>query len=405
MISPNKIRSFTLVELLIVIAILAILAAAVVIVINPGEMLAEARDSQRVTDIRSLKDAVDLFVLDNPGVSLGTSQVISISIPDTSATCANISGLPTLPAGWSYRCVTAANLKNLDSTGWLPINLTSIKGGSPIPYLPTDPQNDQATTKYYQYIPGATASSYELTAMMESEKETKVAAKDGGTDPGRLETGSDTSLWKTASGIKDYWGFNENGGTTVIDSVSGAVSAINGGAVFSAGKFGSSALTFDGTDDEVVFPSMLSMDSDNWSISWWMKRSVNAYEGIFARVRLGSNGQIEVKSGGGIRIESTTNGTWEKSFASTTKTYDGEWHHYAVAFRPTESALYIDGQLFGTATANNDTATFNLQYIGTQQSQATYIYGNWLHGTIDEVAIYDRALTATEVKAIYNAAK
>ncbi|MDD4931154.1 MAG: prepilin-type N-terminal cleavage/methylation domain-containing protein, partial [Candidatus Colwellbacteria bacterium] len=46
-----SIKSFTLVELLIVIAILAVLAAAVVVVLNPAELLAQARDSQRSTDL------------------------------------------------------------------------------------------------------------------------------------------------------------------------------------------------------------------------------------------------------------------------------------------------------------------------------------------------------------------
>ena len=68
----SKISSFTLVELLIVIAILAVLAAAVVIVLNPAELLAQARDSQRLSDISTLKNAVDLMIVDDPSASLGT---------------------------------------------------------------------------------------------------------------------------------------------------------------------------------------------------------------------------------------------------------------------------------------------------------------------------------------------
>ena len=53
-------KGFTLVELLIVIAVLAILIAAVVIVLNPGEILAQARDSQRLNDLNTLKSALGL---------------------------------------------------------------------------------------------------------------------------------------------------------------------------------------------------------------------------------------------------------------------------------------------------------------------------------------------------------
>ncbi|MDD4931709.1 MAG: prepilin-type N-terminal cleavage/methylation domain-containing protein, partial [Candidatus Colwellbacteria bacterium] len=84
--TTRYLTSFTLVELLIVIAILAVLAAAVVVVLNPAELLAQARDSQRSTDLRTLKDAIDLWTLDNPSLTMGTSQTVYISIPDTSST-------------------------------------------------------------------------------------------------------------------------------------------------------------------------------------------------------------------------------------------------------------------------------------------------------------------------------
>ncbi|MFA7202011.1 MAG: type II secretion system protein, partial [Candidatus Paceibacterota bacterium] len=50
----RQVSSFTLIELLIVIGILAILTAAVVIVLNPTELLKQGRDSTRMTDLASL---------------------------------------------------------------------------------------------------------------------------------------------------------------------------------------------------------------------------------------------------------------------------------------------------------------------------------------------------------------
>ncbi len=126
-------RAFTLVELLIVIAILAILAAAVVVVLNPAEMMMQARDAERISSVKSIKDSIDIAIVDNPSLSLGNSFVVSVSLPDISPTCANLTGLPVLPTGWNYRCVTATNLRNTDGTGWIPVNLNVIKGGSPIP--------------------------------------------------------------------------------------------------------------------------------------------------------------------------------------------------------------------------------------------------------------------------------
>jgi len=54
-------RGFTLIELLIVIAIIAILATAVVLILNPVVLLRKARDSQRVSDIKQIQQALQLF--------------------------------------------------------------------------------------------------------------------------------------------------------------------------------------------------------------------------------------------------------------------------------------------------------------------------------------------------------
>ncbi len=58
----HSVKGFTLIELLIVIAILAILATAVVLVLNPAQILAQARDSQRISDLSSVKSAIALYL-------------------------------------------------------------------------------------------------------------------------------------------------------------------------------------------------------------------------------------------------------------------------------------------------------------------------------------------------------
>jgi len=51
-------NSFTLIELLIVIAILGILAAAVLVTVNPSKRAAQARDAQRKNDISAIANAL-----------------------------------------------------------------------------------------------------------------------------------------------------------------------------------------------------------------------------------------------------------------------------------------------------------------------------------------------------------
>ena len=59
---------FTLIEVLIVIGIIAILAAIVIIAINPARQFAQARNSQRVSNVNSILNAIGQRLADNRGV-------------------------------------------------------------------------------------------------------------------------------------------------------------------------------------------------------------------------------------------------------------------------------------------------------------------------------------------------
>ncbi|MFA5099055.1 MAG: type II secretion system protein [Candidatus Paceibacterota bacterium] len=158
-------KAFTLIELVIVIAILAILAAVVVITINPAEQMKSARDSTRMSDFASIKSSIGLYLADGK-TTMGSANTVYVSVPDSSATCANL-GLPSLPAGWSYHCSTSANLQKTDSTGWIPINFTQISFGNVLQSLPIDPINTTSTGNYYSYVTGG---SYQLATVFESSK-------------------------------------------------------------------------------------------------------------------------------------------------------------------------------------------------------------------------------------------
>ena len=69
-IVPSVARGFTLLELLIVIAILAILAAVVILVLNPAQTLMQARDAQRLSDLSTMKSAIGLYLTTKTSPSL-----------------------------------------------------------------------------------------------------------------------------------------------------------------------------------------------------------------------------------------------------------------------------------------------------------------------------------------------
>lgn len=174
----NKKRNgFTLIELLVVVAIIAILALIVMLAINPVEMARRSRDSRRLSDLATLRKAIDLALADNK----------------------------TLPiVDWT----------NLDSTVSVALFPTGAAGGTDISkYLsvvPTDPQYDTTgtlqlakgdctaqtgvdkSTMRYQFK--SNGSVYVLRAKLESLDNCKALSQDGGPGADLYEIGTAPGL-------------------------------------------------------------------------------------------------------------------------------------------------------------------------------------------------------------------
>lgn len=71
----HSVKGFTLIELLLVIAIVAILSAIVLLYLNPAELIKQARDSNRFSDLDTLKRAISVYLSDVTNPSLGTAGV------------------------------------------------------------------------------------------------------------------------------------------------------------------------------------------------------------------------------------------------------------------------------------------------------------------------------------------
>ncbi len=418
-------QGFTLIELLVVIAIIAILAVVVVLTLNPGQLILQSRDSTRLSDLASLQSAISLYQTDraiNGTVSLGSSSIVYVSLPDPAATttlgsnCASL-GLPSLPGSYTYHCAASSTFRKVDGSGWIPVNLSSISSGAPLGQLPIDPTNASSSRSYLTYTTNGT--QYEVTSQIESSKyklggSNDVASLDGGTQTSLYEKGTNLTLEPLDYGdssLVGYWTFDEGSGSIAYDySGNNATGTLTNGPAWVAGRVGSGALSFNtSTVTYVNFgnPTQLQITKDMTIIAWANTTSTTGNNGIFSKAynsapslrayRLGVTATrvpvLDVADGTGA----FTTAVASNSIAS------GAWQLVAMVYTAGagSATFYINGVAAGGGsglytTLNNTTQAAQ---VGTWDTSTG---ANGFTGLIDDVRIYNRALSASEIQALYN---
>lgn len=110
--SPQNRSAFTLIELLLVIGIIAILASIVIVAINPTKQLADARDTQRRSDVNTISNAIYQYTIDTGSLPVG------------------------IPIG-EENAIEVCRMGQPDCSGYLDLD---VLGGTYITTIPEDPQ-------------------------------------------------------------------------------------------------------------------------------------------------------------------------------------------------------------------------------------------------------------------------
>ena len=202
-----------------------------------------------------------------------------------------------------------------------------------------------------------------------------------------------------SSGLVSWW----KGDGTATDVAGSNPGTLAGNATFGAGLVGQ-AFSFDGANDGVSFGNPASLQLQNFTIEAWIKRSDTnkASLDIFGDGTIFSYGysgyNFAVLDDGRIVL-----GKVGISGVSSTKAVrDMNWHHVAVTKVGTSVVFYIDG-VGETAPSYDPGFTFTTDaQIGAIEWDGPQPRASFL-GLLDEVSIYNRALSDSEVASIFNA--
>ncbi|MCJ7499713.1 PKD domain-containing protein [bacterium] len=206
------------------------------------------------------------------------------------------------------------------------------------------------------------------------------------------------------SGMITYWKFDEGSGTIAYDSVNDYDGAING-ATWSTGVVGNS-LSFNGSSDYVAFSTDEFVNtSDSFSYSVWLKFNhvINGtcsgpdyeYERMIVSVNngpylyLGSSGRM-------VAMTLANDDSWLILKTNRCSWSEDTWYHIAVTLDSSKMKIYVNGSLEneipgGLKGLSGD--SFNLK-LGKMH----YIDSFYFYGSMDELAVFDRALSAGEIQ-------
>ncbi|MFH1292336.1 MAG: LamG domain-containing protein [bacterium] len=376
----KKLNGFTLIELLIVIAIIAIVTAVVFVALNPLARFRESRNAQRWKEVTAVADAVRLYQVSNNGQT-------------PSGLDSSWRMLGTDSSGCDVSCGTGSSVSFVDdiqtefdsgtysSTQWDGTNtwVELTTGASTGNYISSIKDSGSASTIW---------TSLAWTPQRPSYKELPNSmGVESVYGSGNVNMTGNILLFHFNDGV-GVTSFSDSSGNSNNGSCSGDACP----TYSSSGKL-NGGFVFDSVDDYIdISPSN---PATAVAVTAWFK-SLGAPKGGYHIIVGPADVEISIPSSGQIRTGVTTNIMGRQVYNSGSGLTNGNWHQVAMTYDGTYLRSFIDG-----VQTNQQNVTGNLTGMCTRIGR----YGSsdlyYTNGIIDELAIYNRTLTPTEIADIY----
>ncbi|HTK75270.1 MAG TPA: LamG domain-containing protein, partial [Gemmataceae bacterium] len=226
---------------------------------------------------------------------------------------------------------------------------------------------------------------------------------------GALFAGGKSALGQRAgsSGLAAWY----KGEAGTGDAIGGPAGATVGGVAYAPGEVGQ-AFRFNGNDSQVRVPDSPALEPAVLTVELWVNSSQPGNQTYL--LSKGASGDsfgsyaLDTASGDGLFFDVFTSGGFFRSPAAPLQSvFDGQWHHVAGTFDGQVVRLYVDGAeqgagttLPGPASLAYNLPTHNDLLLGNYDNGGASNFNYHFAGLLDEVSVYSRALSATEIQGI-----
>jgi len=445
-ITPQR-RAFTLLEILLVVAAIGILAAIVIVAINPNEQLAKVRDSERQSEVNTLYDAIQQYNIDNNGQWPGEVESMSANsaeeicadgvsdsscinltddlspeyvaaIPEDPQADGTVSGYVVIKDDANRIKVEAAQTEEktqLIAAGGIDIPILDRVSEAAVAYSmrllrddhqPQTAQSSNTTTgSYLVRIRQDNANNDTADVLPDSDGE--LSANSNVQNTTNSSDGQTLNTWVGSNNAYVTTWYDQstadNQGTQTSQSSQPQI--VNNGNVIQ--NAGSVTPAFDGSDDYVDTGVTDNLQTGNFSVSAWMYLPDTSATGKRIVADDGDPGgwALSYGDGGEGDLHFFLRGMDNQGLHTGEGVNEKTWHHVVGVFDNANNNrfIYIDGNVEASLTNDSDSplTDSSTMWVGADANEnSTYFPGN-----IEDVKVYKRALSAGEVTKLYNHGK
>ena len=220
-------------------------------------------------------------------------------------------------------------------------------------------------------------------------------------DPSILEiNGSTVEYPAVSNGLVSWWRFDETSGTTASPSTGSHNGTLNSPASFGTGKFGNAVVLTGATGSRATFPAAAGNLGKSFSVSLWVKWGNSGANPSWTRIL--ENRQTNNTSKGFLIYASSStklhlkSGTLNSDRGVIADWKNGNWVHLVTAIDNGMVSTYADGSFIGTDDINPVANSTSNLTLGSEVGG-----GSRWNGAVDELRLYDRTLTQSDVTTIY----